>query len=407
MPGKVHVKGKRRAPPPPNSSVASRQATANKPSTSTNNNSESGEVKHVLLVKPPARKKSPAPPRPQSTPTSANENRLATKEKSNVFNKTRSCIEPNNLSLVNKFSDKDYDSKTIFNIVEPKHIRNRLNDEPILTSFSSNYETKPTKTNNTENNPSTSSAAINNKPNEIEPYDVWDCQYCTLENPFWKIVCTACERIRPFGLPTRKSSQIDNFLIEEVKLRQKNTLRKNSTDTTDTKRYSMDGLEILPYAVGPTNCDDDDTKCKRTSLIFAPKNAVNTLEMEKERLRAVIREMNHRAMTERYPLEKPNNLDDDNSHKYESLNLDNGETNKNTYKEIVTNNLLMTDDAKADVAAEKNGDIYYDFIGKLDMYCDQNPLGGTMRKLEEDIFRAHNVQGNKKRTTTKQANDLK
>lgn len=327
-----------------------------------------------------------------------------------MLGKFKSAIESNNLSSGNKFSPKNYDSKTIFNIVEPKHIRNDLrvaaaaSGEPILTSFSNHYE-RQRKQANFESGPSCS-AALDARPSENDAMEVWDCQYCTLENPFWKIVCSACERIRPYGSATRKSSQTDNFLVEEVKLRPKSSIKRNNSESSATKRFSTDGSAIQPYAVGPSRCDDDDTKSKRTSLVFAPKGTVNTLEMEKERLRAVIREMNHRAMTERYPLEKPSNVDNTNSRKHEALNLDNGNMNKNIYKEIVASNLLLTDDAKANVAKERNGEVYYDFIGNLDTYCDRAPLGGTMRRLEEDIFRPRTSQGNRNPPKIDKPNDL-
>lgn len=329
-------------------------------------------------------------------------------------------IEPNNLSTVgNKQTDKLYETKTIFNIVEPKHIRNNLRaaayraDEPILTKFSSDF----VNVYNNNNDAGDDGADGGTK-------EVWNCEHCTLENPFWKIVCAACDRIRPYGLPTRTvpnnnrnnicSARVNDAVPStsngnegEVKLRRKASINANNFDTMSSKRSSMDG-DIQPYAIGPApieltqKIDNTNSAKKRTSMIVTKDNdyTVNTLEMEKQRLRAVIRSMNNRALAEKYPIDKPNNIDiAATAHKYETLNLNVNGMEKHREKQLngerVYDNLRLTDDAKAkahrgdgptmQAAKAKSDDTYYDFVGNLATFCDQGPLGGTMRKLEAEI----------------------
>lgn len=417
MPVKVHVKGKRKAPLPPTSAIvkpiAMDEACASSPANPIEN----------------VKKKSLAPQPPLQS-TSRPTKHL------DIVSKIDMNVQPNNLSSAStKQTDKKYETKTIFNIVEPKHIQNNLrsstatNDEPILTKFTSDFVNVYNGNGNADANGTR---------------EIWDCEHCTLENPFWKIVCSACDRIRPYGLPTRivSNNKNSNFAMCtndampststttpptttndcDVKLRRKASIGANNFDTLTSKRSSING-DIQPYAVGPTNIeliqkiDNTNTMKKRTSMIVAKDNdyTVNTLEMEKQRLRAVIRSMNNRALAEKYPIEKPNNLDIAAAavaavaaHKYETLNLDVNKLEKNCEKvlngefgALGYENLRLTDDAKAKAnhdgiaVAHVNGErvtgakpkntTYYDFIGNLTAYCDQQPLGGTIRKLEKDI----------------------
>lgn len=410
MPVKVHVKGKRKAPLPPtikpNAPVASDNAQPSPAASPIEN----------------AKKKSPAPqpPPPSSLPslpsTSSSSRQLDAIKHLDIVSKIDMNIEPNNLSTVgNKQTDKKYETKTIFNIVEPKHIRNNLRtaayrmDEPILTKFTSDFV-------NVYNNGDGGADAGTT--------EVWNCEHCTLENPFWKIVCAACDRIRPYGLPTRTVPNNRNSIFSactkdampstsnandaEVKLRRKASINSNNFDTISSKRSSMDG-DIHPYAIGPApielmqKIDNNDVNLakKRTSMIVMKDNdyTMNTLEMEKQRLRAVIRSMNNRAMAEKYPIEKPNNIDiAATAHEYETLNLNVNAAEKSSEKAlngetaVAHVNVRLTDDAKAKARAEgeratkvKLDDTYYEFVGNLATFCDQVPLGGTMRKLEAEI----------------------
>lgn len=413
MPVKVHVKGKRKAPLPPNTSIKPNATVA---SNDANISPAASPIENV-------KKKSPAPqPPPSVASASTASQQLGAIKHLDIVRKIEMNIEPNNLSTVgNKQTDKMYETKTIFNIVEPKHIRNNLrtaayrSDEPILTKFTSDCV-------NVYNN---------NDGADGGTKEVWNCEYCTLENPFWKIVCAACDRIRPYGLPTRtvpnnKSNVLSahtndampstsDVNIAEVQLRRKPSINGNNLDTISSKRSSIDG-DIQPYAVGPApieltqKIDNKNSAKKRASMIVTKDRdyTMNTLEMEKQRLRAVIRSMNSRAMAEKYPMDKPNNIDMAAAvHRYETLNLNVNGMEKNREKElngeryVLYDALRLTDDAKAKANGEKNSsmradgrnavkakadDTCYDFVGNLATFCDQELPGGTMRRLEADIM---------------------
>lgn len=430
MPGKVHVKGKRKAPLPPSSSIKS----VSLPTTRQNENNiynkhttPFAQTNGAKLKK----KQAPLPPPLQAI------------REFDIVNKINRNIESNNLSVTgNKFSEKSYETKTIFNITEPKQIKNNLRtnqmlaDEPILTKFRSGEYVSNSKTESNEQRIKT---------------EIWNCDYCTLENPFWKIVCGACDRIKPYGIATHiipvnigvPSTSANANVSKEVKLRAK--VPGNDLDT-QSKRNSLD-VDIQPNATSVTNNTgaiqkQENISNKRTSMILTKDKdyTMNTLEMEKQRLRAVIRAMNNRALADRYPIEKTNKNKqtdiDQVSHKYESItnnNLDREILKKNRDKELTDNKKIenisasmqtveltksdgnqnrLTDDAKAKTKKNNEqhiytkiqnndyntttgiGDTYYDFIGNLATYCDQVPLGGTMRKLEANVLGGNNQKGN-------------
>lgn len=415
MPVKVHVKGKRKAPLPPTikptAPVASDDAQPSPAASPIEN----------------AKKKSPAPQPPPSLPsTSTSSRQLDAMKHLDIVRKIDMNIEPNNLSAVgNKQMDTKYETKTIFNIVEPKHIRNNLRaaayrmDEPILTKFTRDFGNVYSNNNNGDGGGADAGTT-----------EVWNCEHCTLENPFWKIVCAACDRIRPYGLPTRTvpnnrnqifasrmkdampSTSTSNANEAEVKLRRKASINSNNFDTISSKRSSMDG-DIHPYAIGPApvelmqKIDNNDVNSakKRASMIVTKDNdyTMNTLEMEKQRLRAVIRSMNKRALAEKYPIDKPNNIDiAATAHKYETLNLNVNAMEKSREKELNGETVLahdsvrLTEAKRGEIPTRRTGggllaskgkqdDPYYDFVGNLATFCDQVPLGGTMRKLEAEI----------------------
>lgn len=410
MPVKVHVKGKRKAPLPPIKSnvAAAPGGTSVSPTSSPIEN---------------AKKKSAAPQPPSAASSSAQQ--LDAMKHLDIVRKLDMNIEPNNLSTAsNKQTDKMYETKTIFNIVEPKHIRNNLrtsarrSDEPILTKFTSDVV-------NVHN---TNDAADGGTK------EVWNCEHCTLENPFWKIVCAACDRIRPYGLPTRtvpnnknsvfsmRGNEATSAIGNEVQLRRKPSINGNNFDTVSSKRSSIDG-DIQPYAVGPApmeltqKIDNKNSAKKRVSMIVAKDRdyTMNTLEMEKQRLRAVIRSMNSRALAEKYPIDKPNNIDiAATAHKYETLNLNVNVMEKNCEKKLngekgeVYENLRLTDaqfnrdDAtdRGPAVRAKTDNTYYDFVGNLSTFCDQEPLGGTMRRLEAEIRQENPMKADMKEATT-------
>ncbi|XP_055683195.1 uncharacterized protein LOC129790043 [Lutzomyia longipalpis] len=55
----------------------------------------------------------------------------------------------------------------------------------------------PAKVVNQEN-PKESSQQGKDDKEGLKPIGIWTCPYCTLENPNWRILCEACERIKPY-----------------------------------------------------------------------------------------------------------------------------------------------------------------------------------------------------------------
>ncbi|XP_019561758.2 uncharacterized protein LOC109430168 [Aedes albopictus] len=79
---------------------------------------------------------------------------------------------------------------------------------------------------------------------------LWSCPYCTLENPNWRIICEACERIKPYD----KLS-----ILEEPPLRPNHPLKK-----------AIPEPKVLPELPPPT--EDWDKKTERVMKYFMPKS---------------------------------------------------------------------------------------------------------------------------------------
>lgn len=81
---------------------------------------------------------------------------------------------------------------------------------------------------------------------------LWSCPYCTLENPNWRIICEACERIKPYD----KLS-----ILEEPPLRPNHPLKKAIPEP----KAQLD----LPLPTAAT--EDWDKKTERVMKYFMPK----------------------------------------------------------------------------------------------------------------------------------------
>uniref|UniRef100_A0A182NEW1 RanBP-type and C3HC4-type zinc finger-containing protein 1 n=1 Tax=Anopheles dirus TaxID=7168 RepID=A0A182NEW1_9DIPT len=82
---------------------------------------------------------------------------------------------------------------------------------------------------------------------------LWTCPYCTLENPNWRIICEACERIKPYD------SKLS--ILEEPPLRPNHPL----------KRPIPDAKKLQVSATSTQNGDDLDRKTERVLKYFMPK----------------------------------------------------------------------------------------------------------------------------------------
>lgn len=462
MPIKVHIKGKRKAPPPPTTiktnlvcengqieTNASDKDEQRPNGIAINNNSSVNEFHLNETIQ--KRKKQAPPPPPRQLSLSP------TKLLSNVNEPKNSIKEINNLSAPKRTNEKLFDKKINFNIFEqPTQIRNNFE------SSSSNAHDFVAR------NPRIGSGNANNlvtdKTNDFVDngfhvknmeQHVWICGNCTLRNPFWKIVCEACEKIKPYNTPNIPIANTFRDFDDELRINEKNLMgtvkmrpKTNKMDNNDLdkfyKRTSM-RADMQQLARNNNNISNNST-CnnkgnematnenkmynKRNSSYVAAttamatdeqKQPIATLEMEKERIRAVIRAMNNRALAQKYPInatKATNNKQKIN--KYESIKGINGNRSKamhenpskanKIYKtEMVidysfppkknvepTDYYLQTDDSKANMEAlnidktiDKRNvtDEYYEFIGDLNNYCDQQTaLDNTIKKLESNIF---------------------
>lgn len=356
MPVKAHVKGKRKAPPPP--PPLSQSATSSPKPVSSDTRirtaSESPSVSRLTPDQKAVRKK-PAPSPPLTRFTAFGPD-TSIKQSLN--------IDDNNLSSANsKFPVKNYENKPIFNLNElngdTRVNERQLNDaknltkgEPVLLKYKQEVHF--------DNNHDIRNDIDGVRGNGNDGMNVWVCQYCTLENAFWKIVCAACDRIKPYGLPLLPLRHVDNDqgpddtpnplnnTKNEVKLRRP----KKDTATNDLSKENRSSLNIDPYAVCSVEIDknSEEKANKRQSVNISKENdfTMNTLEMEKQRLRAVIRSMNNQALAARYPNQnevKINNIDavsaDRKKHTYEKIN--------DFDQDVIKNNLEKNINAKIDV----------------------------------------------------------
>uniref|UniRef100_A0A182Q1P1 RanBP-type and C3HC4-type zinc finger-containing protein 1 n=1 Tax=Anopheles farauti TaxID=69004 RepID=A0A182Q1P1_9DIPT len=86
---------------------------------------------------------------------------------------------------------------------------------------------------------------------------LWTCPYCTLENPNWRIICEACERIKPYD------SKLS--ILEEPPLRPNHPLKRP---------IPLDGKKLQATASATSNAqngDEQDRKTERVFKYFMPK----------------------------------------------------------------------------------------------------------------------------------------
>lgn len=379
MPIRVHVKGKRKAPPPP--------IKASEPTTANNETVSPGLSENITDVPiskcngtdvKPKKKIAPIPPTDSVQP----HHELSA-------DTTHINMAPNNLSESSspgKLLRKKYDSNIFFNIIgasmssdkcsakELVQIAANEKGVPILKNFRSNVD-------NDNENRCADAIAIAEADATTNGIDraacrnllVWNCQYCTLENPFWKIVCAVCDNMKPYDLPTSPTTSMamaatmmpttsatqtadvlnlgskacfdggnnnnmtsssdgnnksnpenDKNRMNDVKIDNLAMTKENNMDNAYDEIYSpfenenvvaacaLPTVDITqPYAVDvvyrkKVNNKDADSVIKRNSEIIIKDYPTTTLEMEKQRLRAVIRSMNNRALAEQYPVQSRN-----------------------------------------------------------------------------------------------------
>lgn len=315
MPIKVHVKGKRKAPPPPtvdklDAATSNMQSSINQSENKFPNGKIGNAPKTMTCFTTIQKRKKPAPLPPR---TVVDNNSIA-----HHVNKENHAIadEMNNLSAISKrVSDKAAVKAIYLNIFEPNHIRNHFK-----------YTTKePNEVNvNLDPNRRHENVFDNNDYQEQRNDQVWICNYCTLQNPFWKIICDACERIKPYNTPTINSNANLAFatnvvgndsarvneknLMSTVMMRPKTIKPKNNDVDKILNRNSMNVVDIKSAS------SSKELPTKRNSLClfkYGDKNiSPEALEVEKERIRSVIRAMNNRALAQKYPGKMEKKIDE-------------------------------------------------------------------------------------------------
>ncbi|XP_053662674.1 uncharacterized protein LOC128711813 [Anopheles marshallii] len=90
---------------------------------------------------------------------------------------------------------------------------------------------------------------------------LWNCPYCTLENPNWRIICEACERIKPYD------SKLS--ILEEPPLRPNHPLKR---PIPDAKRLQP-AAKQTPSGMVQNGGDDLEKKPERVLKYVMPKPA--------------------------------------------------------------------------------------------------------------------------------------
>lgn len=295
MPIKAHVKGKRKAPLPPIVNVFASTSNAKSSINQSEHkfpNGNIGKMPETMTCFTIQKRKKPAPKPP-----------IACVNKENIPSN-----EMNNLSAISKKVADKSPVKTInLNIFEPNNIRNDFH-----------CSTKESNEVNVNLDGNRRHDIFHNNFREYRNDQVWICNYCTLQNPFWKIICDACERIKPYNMPT--ISNVNTPFLTNVD--------NEMTAPKINEKNFMSTVMMRPKMIKPNNDVDKilnrnsmnvDIKMKqlpnkRNSLCLFKHGDQNitreTLEMEKERIRAVIRAMNNRALAQKYPAKMEKRIDD-------------------------------------------------------------------------------------------------
>ncbi|KFB39117.1 AGAP009239-PA-like protein [Anopheles sinensis] len=106
--------------------------------------------------------------------------------------------------------------------------------------------------------PETTSSSLSKTGSDKNLLGLWNCPYCTLENPNWRIICEACERIKPYD------SKLS--ILEEPPLRPNHPLKRPIPDAR-----KLQPTNPPPPATQGSGVDDWDKKTERVLKYFMPK----------------------------------------------------------------------------------------------------------------------------------------
>ncbi|XP_053672553.1 uncharacterized protein LOC128722892 [Anopheles nili] len=112
-------------------------------------------------------------------------------------------------------------------------------------------------TTSTAETPVSSANGLSKTGSDKNLLGLWTCPYCTLENPNWRIICEACERIKPYD------SKLS--ILEEPPLRPNHPLKRPIPDAKKLPSGSQ------PASTSAQNGDEWDKKTERVLKYFMPK----------------------------------------------------------------------------------------------------------------------------------------
>lgn len=157
----------------------------------------------------------------------------------------------------------------------------------------------------------------------------WVCPYCTLENSSWRIICEACEKLKPYEkLKTSSSTvQMKSDIIKNFYENKQLNTSKNDYVATDTKEPLIESSAVIVSNVTPVYFAEnvpskpndpreiDVVRNARIQRFQKPDdNDENSLEEERKRLQEKIKALNSKALNERYPIiQKTLSLEDNNT----------------------------------------------------------------------------------------------
>lgn len=381
MPVKAHVKGKRKAPSPPasqsrhhlHSSIALNVQNSNENSLTINQcgtvfpNNKVGSMPNTMTHRITVHKrKKPAAPLPPCRTTSysnsfdnvhhrSNAGTANSKEKRTSINDDKM----NNLSAISKHrvGSKSPVKAINLNIFEPNHIQNNLHGNLAKETNEVNVNLDTNGKHNSIDmavdfqklppspaSPSSSSSLTSpSSSSQLTNFEqrVWICHFCTLQNPFWKIICDACERIKPYNTPTvtlsnvnrpfgvstttavattaaaaaattatinrpNDSAQIDEKILMDSVVRRSKPQKPNhfgGSSGSDDKILMRNSMMVdMKNAIASPTSRAKQMPNKRNSLCLMKYGDQNitpeALELEKERIRALIRAMHNRALAQ-------------------------------------------------------------------------------------------------------------
>lgn len=154
----------------------------------------------------------------------------------------------------------------------------------------------------------------------------WVCPYCTLENSSWRIICEACEKLKPYEKLKNSSStvQMKSDIIKNFYENKQVNTSKNDYVSTNTKEPLIESSAVIVSNVTPVyfaeNVPNDPREIDvvRNARIQrfqkSDENDENSLEDERKRLQEKIKALNSKALNERYPIiQKTLSLEDNNT----------------------------------------------------------------------------------------------